>query len=496
MKTPAHTSSPACATFAPLLPLATQGMLAGTRAAALEEHLAGCAHCREELAGYAELDAALRQAVAAPPGARPPFAREEIAEMLLRSNERKEAPVRSVGNEDGGPRRRWLAGLSAVAAVLLISVLAQALFAWHRGPGGGLHASHPTLPAQIELKSLSMDSATEGWAVGNTTPRPDPKYAGFLDTDPVMLHYLNGTWSVVPNPTRARTAGASVILTSVSMDSPSDGWAVGHSVHLTVPGVIADGATMGITLHYTGGQWTVADEFYAYAPTSVFMRAADDGWIVGDADGMVLHYDGRAWTPAPVPLRESLLPAAVSGFGGGDVWVAATDYGASANSSGFDGNAPEVVLYYHGQSWTRESLPDPHVRISQFAMTSPTVGWAVGVLPRPTGPSGSGDATKPDNAIILRYQAGTWEEQARFAGPVNTSTSFNDIAMVSANEGWAMGTGGLIVHYAQGTWSPVSSPTSQTLRSIALISDTDGWAVGDGGTILRYSGGAWSPYQA
>jgi hypothetical protein len=396
----------------------------------------------------------------------------------------------------GGPRRRrWLAGLLAVAAVVLLAVLAQALFAWHHGPNGGRLTVHPPLPANVELKSLTMVSPTEGWAVGNSTPHPNPHNADFLDTEPVMLHCLNGVWSVVPNPVQVRNYAFSVILTSVSMDSSTDGWAVGHSVLLTAPGVVADGMTVGVLLHYTGGQWTVAADDLPYAPTSVFMRAADDGWMVSGWNGRVLHYDGQAWIPMRVPLFSALLPAAVTGVKGGDVWVAATDYSGSAGSSGFDGDAPEVVLRYDGRTWTRESLPDPHVRITRLAMISPTAGWAVGVLPRPTTGSGSGDATKPDNALILRYQVGTWDEQARFPGPVNTFTSFTDLAMVSASEGWAVGTGGLIVRYSQGVWTRVASPTSQTLQSIAMVTAAEGWAVGDRGTILRYAQGAWSLYQ-
>jgi hypothetical protein len=496
MKTADHTPSPVCATFAPLLPLAAHGMLASRRAVALEEHLAGCAHCRDEMVRHAAMDAALRQAVAPPRGAQPPFSREEIAQMLQRTTERTASPVVSRGGADAGAGRLWLAGLSAVAAVVLVAVLAQALFAWHHGPSDRRPATRQPLPANIELKSLSMVSPTEGWAVGNTTPHPDTNNADFLDTEPVILHYLNGIWSVVPNPARLSSLRASVILTSISMDSPTDGWAVGHSVLLTVPGVVADGATFGFILHYTGSQWTFAADDPTDTLTSIFMRTANDGWIVGSEDGMVLRYDGHGWTQMRIPSSANLLPAAVAGVGGSDVWVAATDYGASANPGGFDGDAPEVMLRYDGRTWTRENLPDPHVRITGLAMTSPTTGWAVGVLPRPTSASGSGDATQPDNALILRYQAGTWEEQARFPGPVDTFTSFNDIAMVSASEGWAVGTGGLIVHYTQGTWSRVSSHTNQTLRSIAMVSATEGWAVGDGGTILRYTRGAWSPYSA
>jgi hypothetical protein len=143
----------------------------------------------------------------------------------------------------------------------------------------------------------------------------------------------------------------------------------------------------------------------------------------------------------------------------------------------------------------RESLPDPRARITSLAMTSPAAGWAVGVLPRPTRGSGGGDATKPDNALILRYRDGTWEEQARFPGLVDTFTSFNGIAMVSASDGWAVGIGGLIVHYSSGVWTSLASPTSQTLQSIAMLSASEGWAVGDRGTILHYAGGAWSQYH-
>ncbi|HEV2457697.1 MAG TPA: hypothetical protein VGS80_04975 [Ktedonobacterales bacterium] len=278
------------------------------------------------------------------------------------------------------------------------------------------------------------------------------------------------------------------------MDSSTDGWAVGHSVYLATHGAVVDGATIGVILHYTAGQWTVAEDNLAYAPTSVLMRAADNGWIVSGLDGLVLHYDGRTWTPPRAPLSSSLVPAAVSGVKGGDVWVAATDFGGSAGSGGSDADAPEVVLRYDGRTWTRERLPDPRTRITSLAMISPTAGWAVGVLPRPSTGGGGGDATKPDNALILRYRDGTWEEQARFPGPVDTFTSFNGIAMVSASEGWAVGTSGLLVHYAQGVWTRVASPTSQALQSIAMVSAAQGWAVGDRGTILRYAGGTWSLY--
>jgi hypothetical protein len=70
--------------------------------------------------------------------------------------------------------------------------------------------------------------------------------------------------------------------------------------------------------------------------------------------------------------------------------------------------------------------------------------------------------------------------------------TLNGVAMASAAEGWAVGAEGTILHYFEGKWETVSSPTSESLYSVATVSTSDeGWAVGASGTILHYSGGQW-----
>jgi len=64
--------------------------------------------------------------------------------------------------------------------------------------------------------------------------------------------------------------------------------------------------------------------------------------------------------------------------------------------------------------------------------------------------------------------------------------------MVSANEGWAVGSGGTILHYSGGSWGTVTSPTIEWLSSVFMVIPGEGWAVGAKGTILHYSGGSWS----
>jgi len=63
--------------------------------------------------------------------------------------------------------------------------------------------------------------------------------------------------------------------------------------------------------------------------------------------------------------------------------------------------------------------------------------------------------------------------------------------MLSANEGWAVGTAGVIYHYSGSNWTSVASPTNQNLTSIRLDAEGTLWAVGSAGTILKYVNGHW-----
>lgn len=258
---------------------------------------------------------------------------------------------------------------------------------------------------------------------------------------PVVLHYSQGHWRPVPLPADAEsrlgcrvTASNCPALTlrSISMVSATDGWAVGNSV---LP-LNANGMTFGVVLHYTGGRW-VFDRLLGSRLSSVFMRTAGDGWMMGegssggsDCNTAVFHYNGSAWVPVNDPAFTSLLPQTIVALSATNVWLAGTTF----SGSGFDGDAPEVILHYDGSRWSRQSTDLANARIYGLAMVSPHAGWAVG-------------------------------------------------------------SDGLIVHNLGGIWTRVSSPTDQTLWSLAMASPTDGWAVGDQGTILHYSHGAWSLYR-
>jgi hypothetical protein len=354
------------------------------------------------------------------------------------------------------------------------------------------------LPTNIDLQSIVILSANEGWAVGNTTPPPDyPNSNQPMPTpdghyvDPVIVHFLQGRWSLVPFPADPELSQMSGIsLHSVSFVSASAGWAVGN----TVLPPDADGFTVGVVLHYTHGQWTVAQESRAWTLSSVFMRSASDGWMVGmsrTALGvLVVHYNGSPWEQVSDPLLSTnIVPGSLTEDAAGTVWFVGTDF---TNHVGPDGDAPEVIVSYDGQQWSREPISLGNARLQSVRMVAPGEGWAVGGAPGGTGPHPAG----PSYGLILHYHQGVWTDQSHIPAPAgNPYFLLSDIAIVSANEGWIVGPGGMILHGVQGAWRQVPSPTSHLLLSIAMVSTADGWAVGEQGAILHFTQGSWSLYQ-
>lgn len=353
------------------------------------------------------------------------------------------------------------------------------------------------LPANLDLNSISMVSPAEGWAVGHTTPPPNvpgsnvPKLPpGSNYIDPVILHYHQGYWSQVPFPKLDQDYGA-ISLNGISMVSASEGWAVGNSV--LPPG--ADGFTVGVLLHYTNGQWQSQFEMRASGLSQVLMRSASDGWILGSGAydsgdvNLILHYDGKSWEPmAPSPHMGSINFSSMS-ITGESMWFAGIDYGIDIGGVGFDGDSGEAIVHYDGHAWTREKTNLGNSRLGDVLMLSPTEGWAVGGNPGRTLKHISG----PPYGLILHYYNGVWEDQAHIPAPANSSYfMLSSVAMVSSSKGWIVGMNGTILRYQAGAWTQVASPTTKDLSSVVMLSATEGWAVGIQSTLLHYVNGAWN----
>jgi hypothetical protein len=133
---------------------------------------------------------------------------------------------------------------------------------------------------------LSMVTASDGWAVGVRTISNGSKNAlSSQGGKTVFAHYDGQAWTSV------QTSTQNIQVTSLSLDSSSDGWAVGA---VTVPSNGGVALTDNLYLHYTGGQWAQVTGPAGDGGLAVFMLSASDGWAVS-IDGAILRYQQNVW---------------------------------------------------------------------------------------------------------------------------------------------------------------------------------------------------------
>lgn len=203
----------------------------------------------------------------------------------------------------------------------------------------------------------------------------------------------------------------------------------------------------------------------------LYMSSPTDGWAAGfdsaRTSGGIAHWDGTSWTNVTVPVA---FYNGIGGSGPNDIWA--------------DDDGGDTMLHWNGATWTAYSIT---------ALTGSSWMNDVKCL--------KGDSTNCRAAgsagLMLRWNAGT---NAWVVENVGTTATIQWISYVSANELFAVGTGGTVLHYLNGTWtnSVVGSATTKW-QGVAMNSATDGWIVGgdpgDNGNnaVMRHwNGSTWS----
>jgi hypothetical protein len=283
-----------------------------------------------------------------------------------------------------------------------------------------------------------------------------------------------GTWTVVSSPITDTLWG----LYSVAMVSTNDGWAVGNK------GAAPNGYPYGpFILHWNGNTWSqasISDTGSYYGLNSIAMASANDGWAVG---GWGSHYSGGntagLGNTSGVILhwdgntwsRWSSSAAhlfSIAILSTTDVW-AVGEYWYLSSLLSTDSVAGSATTHWDGTTWN-EQIQTLHVHgLNSIAMVSTNDGWAVG-----------------------NYETMHWDGNAWTTVSTPITKTLYSVAMVSANDGWAVGANGTILHWDGNTWSQVNSSTNNMLISVAMASANDGWVVGTNGTILHWDGNTWS----
>lgn len=358
------------------------------------------------------------------------------------------------------PNRRLLA--AAAAASLVVSVVVPLV------PGSTATAATSPLSSPApppapnrQLNAVSALSASDVWAVGSQWVH-DPS----VDGSPLAMHWNGTTWSAV------RVPGATLDLTDVSADSPTDAWAVGGGAQ---PGMV----------HWDGQAWRrvplgnllpAGTEF-----KSVSADAANDVWAVGylseQERNVVLHFDGAHWTSVPLPtFPHAAVLNAVTARSASDVWVVGL-----ADTS--------VFLHWNGQSWTRVPGTNPSEPVDVFA-------------------SSAGDAWVADESTDLPHWTGgsRWQKVPQ-PKPERWWNHITAVSGTSSSDVWFTGYRSempLIEHWDGATVVSVPAPAPSCnvarLTGVSAVNPTEAFAVGhyrtDTGVVqpfmLRWDGTAWA----
>ncbi|HET6348393.1 MAG TPA: hypothetical protein VFH88_04840, partial [Candidatus Krumholzibacteria bacterium] len=208
-------------------------------------------------------------------------------------------------------------------------------------------------------------------------------------------------------------------------------------------------------LHYDGVSWQPVDTQASFALTAVWGSGPSDVFAVG-GNGAVTHFDGAQWSN--IDIGATLFPNTVWGTATNDVYV-----------MGFAAGAASPAYHWDGMTWT----PVPMKSYKGVARAFGVDGQVYAV-----GQAG------------LIYRMSGFELVAMPGG----NTVDLEAVWVSPNghDAFAVGDYGTIMHYRNGAWAPMSSPTTHNLRGLGGTCGCSALAVGENGTILQYDGSTWS----
>ncbi|MBI4426320.1 MAG: hypothetical protein HY567_01980 [Candidatus Kerfeldbacteria bacterium] len=227
------------------------------------------------------------------------------------------------------------------------------------------------------------------------------------------------------------------------------GWAVGQNFIMRTndAGAIHDGTS-----------WVSQSNGVPSSTYFTNVTAIDDqhAWVVGDNIILRTTDGGSNWNTVLAPLRVLYDTAVVDAL----TLVAAGDNGYIHRSTD------------SGATWTQlpRTLPDAAVFGLSFA--SATAGWAAGF----------------GGVIGQSIDGGkTWSEPFNATSCGFNTTTFYDVAAISPNDVWFVGSGGKVLHWTGAGSCPqtVLIGTATNLRSV----DVDGanvWITGENGLVARY----------
>ena len=310
----------------------------------------------------------------------------------------------------------------------------------------------PGLPAGVSLSAVDALSSSDAWAAGFATAGTP------LSPETTLIVHWNGTaWKRVPAPGSFKPESLSPSLPSLSMDSATDGWAVGSVFHDKT------GADTGLALHWNGTDWQQVTTSPGFSFSGVASFSPTDATAVGTQQAsqfvftpVAFHWDGTSWAqaaalppPHGVPASQLGGPFSLSAPSATDLWTV----GGQFTSTG----VKNLAWHRNGTRWTVKDTslvtPDGSGLIGVTAI-SPANVWAVGFTN--TGPADQNDQAP----VSVHWNGTTWTRVATPdpIGPTGGSTVLVAVSNAGPASVWAVG------HFARNGAGGLGPPHTLILR--------------------------------
>ena len=187
---------------------------------------------------------------------------------------------------------------------------------------------------------------------------------------------------------------------------------------------------------------------------------------------LVLHYDGTAWTRSL--LTEQYNTTLNTGWAAPSLSFAAGTHCAD----------PFAVIYRNGTWSGLDQCWVSALDVTSMSGTSANDVWAVG-----TGPQGTLQNRK-FYAWVYHFDGS--QTTTSYTQDLATGAALLAVASRPAQDAFAVGKHGRIIHHVGQQWNDESSGTTNDLFGVWVDQNTANvFAVGDAGAIVRYDGAAW-----
>ena len=188
------------------------------------------------------------------------------------------------------------------------------------------------------LDSVAILSPSNVWAAGTH----------------LLAHWDGSQWSRVTPPAPPGAAGSQVQLVTAS---GTDLWAAGTAA--------VGGSTVEFAARWDGTSWTVTSTLAAasghwWEVHNIAASSPDNAWLsITDNDpnfntsALAAHWNGTSWTIMPMPKVGTMQTLTWIAASGGDAYAA----GTYQNATGSDNAFRAVVYHWSGSAWARVPFP-------------------------------------------------------------------------------------------------------------------------------------------